>query len=670
MELKEKEGPNPESGKTPALNAFGRDLTELAKQGKIDPIIGREDEIERVSQILTRRKKNNPILVGNAGIGKTSIAYGIALKIINREVSRILYNKRVIELDMGAIVAGTKYRGQFEERMKAILEDIKKSDDIILFIDEVHIVVGAGSASGSLDAANFFKPALANGELQCIGATTLKEYKDSIEKDPALARRFQKILVEPPTIKETLEILNNLKSLYENYHNVEFSDESIKACVNLSDRYITDRFFPDKAIDIMDETGARVHIKNINVPKSITNIEDFLKDLKTKKEIMVNKQDYEGAAKLRDLTLETKNKLEIEVQKWEESSKDKKIKVTEDDVTKVVSVATGIPIDKISVNETKKLINLDKELMKVVIGQDIAIKSLVKSIRRSRIGLKDKNKPIGVFFFAGKSGVGKSLTVKELAKSMFGEKDNLVRLDMSEYKESISTSKLIGSPPGYVGYDEHKGLTEKVRHKPYSIILLDEIEKAHPDVWDMFLQMFDEGHITDSQGIKVDFKNTIIIMTSNIGTKEIQQFGSGIGFKTEDKDKKLDIKSDKDKIMKSLEKSFKPEFINRIDDIIIFNSLTMDDIMKIVDIEVKKVITRIEELGYDIKLSKKARSFLMIEGYDQDKGARELKRAIQKFVEDPISELILNGIEKGSIINGEYNKIKDTILYKSSLSLK
>ena len=663
MAIDEKDGPNSDDyNKTPALNSFSRDLTQLAIEGKIDPIIGREKEIERVCQILTRRRKNNPILVGNTGTGKSAISLGLALKIINKEVSRILYNKRVIELDMGAIVAGTKYRGQFEERMKVILEEVKKSNDIILFIDEVHVMVGAGSASGSLDAANFFKPALASGELQCVGATTLKEYKDHIEKDPALARRFQKVMVEPPSVDETIKILNGLKELYENHHHVEFSEDAINACVHLSDRYITDRFFPDKAIDVMDETGSIVHMKNINVPISVTNIENFLKDLNKKKENAVKNQDYEEAAKLRDLIIEAKNKLTLEIQKWEETSKSHKIKVIEDDVAKVVSISTGIPVDKISTNENKKLVNLDKELMKLIIGQDESIKSVVKSIRRSRIGLKDKNRPIGVFFFCGKSGVGKTLLVKLLAEQMFGTKDSLIRLDMSEYGEKHCVSKLIGSPPGYIGYDEHSGLTEKVRNKPYSIVLLDEVEKAHPDIWDVFLQLFDEGHMTDSQGVKVDFKNTIIIMTSNIGTREIQQFGSGVGFKT-DNDKKSDTIGDKHTIMKSLEKQFKPEFINRIDDIIIFNNLTKNDMLKIVEIELVNLREKITELGYVIKLTKSAKNFLIEQGYDENKGARELKRTIQRYVEDPISEIILNGLKGGSIINGDRAKTKEEIIF-------
>lgn len=652
-----------EQGKTPALDNFGRDITELARQGKIDPIIGREDEIERVCQTLSRRRKNNPILVGVPGCGKSAIVSGIALRIVNKEVSRVLYNKRVIELDMGAIVAGTKYRGQFEERMKAIIEDVKGNRDIILFIDEIHTMVGAGSASGSLDAANLMKPALANGELQCIGATTLKEYKEHIEKDPALTRRFQKVLVEPTTIGETLEILHSLKSIYEDYHSVEFSDEAVEACVKLSDRYITDRFFPDKAIDIMDETGARIHMKNIHVPTSVSHLEDFIKDLKKRKDEVVKKQDYEEAGKLRDLTFETNDKLEIEIEKWEKESKQKKIKVTEDHVAKVIAISTGIPVDRISSSETKKLLKLDQELMKVIIGQDEAIKSVVKSIRRSRIGLKDKNKPVGVFMFCGKSGTGKSLTVKELSKQMFGHKDSLIRLDMTEYKESNSVTKIIGSAPGYVGYDEHNGLTEKVRHKPYSIILLDEIEKAHKDVWDIFLQLFDEGHMTDSQGTKVDFKNCIIIMTSNIGTREIQQFGSGIGFDSDVKSKS-EGSSDKYKIMKSLEKEFKPEFINRIDDIIIFNSLTKDDLIKIVDLELDQVKERIQELEYTLSLDKKSKEFLIDEGYNDTRGARELKRTIQRYVEDPVAEMILNGIKDNSFITGKYVKSKKEIVFK------
>ena len=641
--------------KTPVLDNFGRDLTSLASQGKLDPVIGREKEIERVSQILSRRKKNNPLLIGEPGVGKSAIAEGLALRIIEKKVSRILYNKRVVTLDLASIVAGTKYRGQFEERMKAVMNEIEKNDNIILFIDEIHTIVGAGGATGSLDASNMFKPALARGEIQCIGATTLDEYRQYIEKDGALERRFQKIIVEPTSIDETIEILQNIKDKYESHHNVNYTDEAIIACVKLTDRYVSDRFLPDKAIDAMDEAGSRVHITNMDVPKNVINLEASLESVKEKKNEVVKKQKYEEAAKLRDDEKRIEKELLAAQDKWQEDLKLHRETVTEDDISEVVSMITGIPINKIAKAELNQLSKLDKNISGKVIGQDEAVSKVVKAIQRNRAGIKDPNKPIGSFIFLGQTGVGKTQLAKILSSELFNGADSLIRVDMSEYMEKFAISRLIGAPPGYVGYEEGGQLTEKVRRKPYSVILLDEIEKAHPDVFNMLLQILDEGVMTDSLGRKIDFKNTIIIMTSNLGARQVKDFGNGVGFGTEAV-KSQESKNIRSTIEKSLKKAFSPEFLNRIDEIVIFNSLEKEDLKKIISIELEKLKSRIKDLGYEIKISTKAVNFLCEKGYDKKYGARPLKRAIQNYIEDLIAEEIVQSkLKKGNNIKIDWN---------------
>ena len=631
--------------KTPVLDNFGRDLTKMAETGRLDPIVGREKEIERVSQILSRRKKNNPILIGEPGVGKSAIAEGLALRIVQRKVSRILFNKRIISLDLASLVAGTKYRGQFEERMKAVMAEIEKNPDIILFIDEIHTIIGAGGASGSLDASNMFKPALARGEMQVIGATTLDEYRQYIEKDGALERRFQKVIIEPTTVDETIQILNNIKEKYEDHHMVTFTDEAIAACVKLTDRYISDRHLPDKAIDALDEVGSRVHITNINVPKEIIDIEAQIEALKEKKNEVIKSQQYEEAAKLRDDERKLQEQLEAEKKKWEEESKIHRVKVSEEDVAEVVSMMCGIPVTRVAQKESGRLVNMGEELRGKVIGQNEAIEKVVKAIQRNRAGLKDPNKPIGSFFFLGPTGVGKTQLAKVLAKYLFDSEDSLIRIDMSEYMEKFSISRLVGAPPGYVGYEEGGQLTEKVRRKPYSIILLDEIEKAHPDVFNLLLQVLDDGHMTDGLGRKIDFKNTILIMTSNIGARQLADFGTGVGFGTKSQSEQRDENS-KTVIQNALRKAFSPEFLNRIDDMIMFKSLSREDIHAIIDLELNKLYGRINSLGYQIELTEKAKDFICDKGYDEKFGARPLKRAIQKYIEDPLAEEIVKSTMK------------------------
>ena len=641
--------------KTPVLDNFGRDLTSLAKLGKLDPVIGREKEIERVSQILSRRKKNNPLLIGEPGVGKSAIAEGLALRIIEKKVSRILYNKRVVTLDLASIVAGTKYRGQFEERMKAVMNEIEKNDNVILFIDEIHTIVGAGGATGSLDASNMFKPALARGEIQCIGATTLDEYRQYIEKDGALERRFQKIIIEPTSVDETIEILQNIKDKYESHHNVNFTDEAIVACVKLTDRYVSDRFLPDKAIDAMDEAGSRVHITNMDVPKVVVDLEFSLEKVKGKKNEVVKKQKYEEAAKLRDDEKRIEKELIAAQDKWQEDLKLHRETVTENDISEVVSMITGIPINKIAKAELNQLSKLDKNISGKVIGQEEAVSKVVKAIQRNRAGIKDPNKPIGSFIFLGQTGVGKTQLAKILSNELFNGADSLIRVDMSEYMEKFAVSRLIGAPPGYVGYEEGGQLTEKVRRKPYSVILLDEIEKAHPDIFNMLLQILDEGVITDSLGRKIDFKNTVIIMTSNLGARQVKDFGNGVGFGTEAV-KAQESKNIRGTIEKSLKKAFSPEFLNRIDEIVIFNSLEKEDLRKIISIELEKLKLRVKDLGYEIKISTKAINFLCEKGYDKKYGARPLKRAIQNYVEDLIAEEIVQSkLKKGNKIKIDWN---------------
>ena len=641
--------------KTPVLDNFGRDLTSLAIAGKLDPVIGREKEIERVSQILSRRKKNNPLLIGEPGVGKSAIAEGLALRIIQKKVSRILYNKRVVTLDLASIVAGTKYRGQFEERMKAVMNEIEKNDDIILFIDEIHTIVGAGGATGSLDASNMFKPALARGEIQCIGATTLDEYRQYIEKDGALERRFQKIIVDPTTVEETLEILRNIKDQYESHHNVNFTDKALEACVKLTDRYISDRFFPDKAIDAMDEAGSRVHITNMDVPKNIVSLEISLEEVRDKKNAVVKKQKYEEAAKLRDDEKRIEKELIQAQEKWQEKLKLHRETVNESDISEVVSMITGIPVNKIAKAELKELNNLNKIISNKVIGQNEAVNKVVKAIQRNRAGIKDPNKPIGSFIFLGQTGVGKTQLAKILSSELFSGSDSLIRIDMSEYMEKFAVSRLIGAPPGYVGYEEGGQLTEKVRRKPYSVILLDEVEKAHPDIFNMLLQVLDEGSLTDSLGRKVDFKNTVIIMTSNLGARQVKDFGNGVGFGTESM-KSQESKNIKNTIEKSLKKAFSPEFLNRVDEIVIFNSLEKEDLKKIISIELDKLKNRLKDLGYSLKISSKALSFLCEKGFDKKYGARPLKRAIQNYVEDLIAEEIVKSkIKEGSSIKIDHD---------------
>ena len=627
--------------RTPVLDNFGRDITKLAEEDKLDPIIGRENEIERVSQILSRRKKNNPILIGEPGVGKTAIVEGLALRIIQKKVSRTLFNKRIVMLDLAALVAGTKYRGQFEERMKAIMNELEKSRDVILFIDEIHTIVGAGGATGSLDASNIFKPALARGELQCIGASTLDEYRQHIEKDGALDRRFQKVMVDPPSSEEAINILHNIKSKYEEFHNVTYSEEAIEACVKLSDRYVSDRFLPDKAIDVLDEVGARVHLKNIHVPEHIEELEKKIEELKELKNQAVKNQQYEKAADLRDKESKLVRQLEFAKVQWEEESKTKRYPVDEEDIAEVVSMMTSIPVKRVAQSESKKLVGMLSDLQQVIIGQDEAITKITKAIQRNRVGLKDPSKPIGSFIFLGPTGVGKTELAKALARYMFDSDDALVRIDMSEYMEKFSVSRLIGAPPGYVGYEEGGQLTEKVRRKPYSVILLDEIEKAHPDVYNILLQVLDDGQLTDGLGRKVDFKNTLIIMTSNIGVRQLKDFGQGVGFATK---ARVEAAEDHTKsvIQNALKRTFSPEFLNRIDDVVIFNSLGQEDIFKIIDITLKDLHNRLSGMTFSLVLSEEAKNFVAEKGFDPQFGARPLNRAIQKYIEDPLAEFILN----------------------------
>ena len=628
--------------KTPVLDNFGRDLSNLAEMGKLDPIIGRDKEIERVSQILSRRKKNNPILIGEPGVGKSAIAEGLALRISQKKVARNLFSKRVVSLDLGSLVAGTKYRGQFEERMKALMTELEKSPDVILFIDEIHTIIGAGGASGSLDASNMFKPALARGEIQCIGATTLDEYRQYIEKDGALDRRFQKVMVEPTTEEETLQILNNIKDRYEDHHNVTYTEDALKACVSLTSRYITDRFLPDKAIDALDEAGARVHITNIKVPKEIEDIEKEIEEVKVEKTQVVKSQRYEKAAELRDKERQLAEKLENAKARWDAETRQHRELVREDEVAQVVSMMTGIPVQRVAQSESNVLSKMYDLVKGKVIGQDDAVRKVVRAIQRNRAGLKDPNKPIGSFIFLGPTGVGKTQLAKVLSKSLFNSEDSLIRIDMSEYMEKFAVSRLIGAPPGYVGYEEGGQLTEKVRRKPYSVVLLDEIEKAHPDVFNLLLQALDDGILTDSLGRKIDFKNTIIIMTSNIGSRDLKEFGQGVGFKTSAREKQSDEYSSS-VIQNALKKAFAPEFLNRIDDVIVFSSLNQEDIHKIIELELSALVQRIETNGYKIIINPEAKEFIAQKGFDPQYGARPLKRAIQKYIEDGLAEEIISG---------------------------
>jgi len=647
--------------KTPVLDNFGRDITALAEQEKLDPVVGREKEIERVSQILSRRKKNNPLLIGEPGVGKSAIAEGLALRIIQKKVSRVLYNKRVVSLDLASLVAGTKYRGQFEERMKALMNELEKNDDIILFIDEIHTIVGAGGATGSLDASNMFKPALARGEIQCIGATTIDEYRQNIEKDGALERRFQKVLVEQTSTEETFEILKNIKERYENHHNVNYTEEALKACVQLTDRYISDRFLPDKAIDALDESGSRVHINNMSVPQEIVDLETQLDEVREQKNSVVKKQKYEEAAKLRDDEKRVERLLLEAQEKWQEESKQNRVTVTENDIADVVSMMTNVPVTKIVKSEKNKLSKLAELISAKLIGQDDAVEKVVKAIQRNRAGLKAPDKPIGSFIFLGQTGVGKTQLAKILASEIFDSEENLIRIDMSEYMEKFAISRLIGSPPGYVGYEEGGQLTEKVRTRPYSVILLDEVEKAHPDIFNMMLQVLDDGFLTDSLGRKINFQNTIIIMTSNIGARQVKDFGRGLGFETASQ-KAQSSEIEKGVIEKELKKTFSPEFLNRIDDIIVFNSLEKKDIRKIVDIELVKLIHRIEELGYAIEISDKAKDFIAEKGFDSKYGARPLNRSIQKHIEDLIAENVVNNsIKEGDRLLLDHTNEEDAL---------
>ena len=646
---------------TPVLDNFGTDMTRAAEEGKLDPVVGRVKEIERLAQILSRRKKNNPILIGEPGVGKSAIVEGLALRIVEKKVSRILFDKRVIALDMTAVVAGTKYRGQFEERIRSILNELKKNPNIILFIDEIHTIVGAGSAAGSMDAANMLKPALARGEIQCIGATTLDEYRQNIEKDGALERRFQKVIVEPTTAEETLQILKNIKDKYEDHHNVNYTDAALEACVKLTDQYITDRNFPDKAIDALDEAGSRVHLTNITAPKEIEEQEKLIDEMKSLKNEAVRLQNFELAASYRDKEKEYTNQLDTLKEEWEKSLKENRETVDDEQIAEVVSMMSGVPVQRMAQAEGMKLLGMKDDLLSKVIGQDKAIATLVKAIQRSRVGLKDPNKPIGTFMFLGPTGVGKTHLAKELAKLMFGSADALIRIDMSEYMEKFTVSRLVGAPPGYVGYEEGGQLTEKVRRKPYSIVLLDEIEKAHPDVFNILLQVMDEGRLTDSYGRTVDFKNTIVIMTSNIGTRQLKEFGKGIGFaaqiRTDDKEYSRSV------ITKALNKSFAPEFINRLDEIITFDQLDLNALTRIIDIELNGLYSRVEHIGYKLVIDEDAKKFVATKGYDVQFGARPLKRAIQNNLEDGISELILGSeMAAGDTIKVSYDKEKDIIV--------
>ncbi len=649
--------------KTPVLDNFGRDITKLAEAGNLDPIVGREAEIERVSQILSRRKKNNPILIGEPGVGKTAIVEGLALRIVERKVSRVLFDKRVISLDLAALVAGTKYRGQFEERMKAIMNELEKNRDVILFIDEIHTIVGAGGASGSLDASNIVKPALARGELQCIGASTLDEYRMHIEKDGALDRRFQKVIIEPPSVEDTIVILNNIKSKYEDFHNVTYGDDAIEACVKLSDRYMTDRLLPDKAIDVLDEVGARVHLKNINVPEAIVALEKEIEAVKNEKNKVVKSQRFEEAAALRDTEKKLGESLEQAKNAWEEESKHKRYHISEENIAEVVSMMTGIPVKRMVQAETDKLRRMNEEMKGMVIGQDEAILKVVKAIQRNRVGLKDPRKPIGTFIFLGPTGVGKTELARALARNMFESDDALIRIDMSEYMEKFTVSRLIGAPPGYVGYEEGGQLTEKVRRKPYCVILLDEIEKAHPDIYNILLQVLDDGQLTDGLGRKIDFKNTMIIMTSNIGVRQLKEFGDGVGFATATRIQNAE-ENNKAVIEKALKRTFSPEFLNRIDDVVVFNSLTKENIFNIIDILMKGVEKRLQNLGFSLELTEAAKDFIADKGYDVQYGARPLHRAIQKYLEDPLAEEILNyTITAGDTLIADLDKEAGKIIF-------
>ncbi|MFN8806328.1 MAG: ATP-dependent Clp protease ATP-binding subunit [Bacteroidota bacterium] len=659
---KEKKGA--EKSRTPVLDNFGRDLTKLAEDNKLDPIVGREKEIERVAQILSRRKKNNPILIGEPGVGKTAIAEGLALRIVQKKVARVLFGKRVVTLDLASLVAGTKYRGQFEERMKAVMNELEKSPDVILFIDELHTIVGAGGASGSLDASNMFKPALARGEIQCIGATTLDEYRQYIEKDGALARRFQMVMVDSTSVDETIQILDNIKEKYEDHHHVSYTKEAIEACVKLSDRYISDRFLPDKAIDVLDEAGARVHINNIHVPEEIVKFEAAIEEVKKEKNRVVKSQKYEEAAQLRDKEKKLIEQLDLAKARWEEKTRTEKYTVTEENVADVIGMMTGIPANRIAQKESNKLLGMADQLSGKVIGQEEAIKKLVKAIQRTRVGLKDPKKPIGSFIFLGPTGVGKTELAKVLATYLFDKDDTLVRIDMSEYMEKFSVSRLVGAPPGYVGYEEGGQLTEKVRRKPYSVVLLDEIEKAHPDVFNILLQVLDDGILTDGLGRRVDFRNTIIIMTSNIGVRDLKDFGAGIGFATKAK-RENEEELMKSTIQSALKRAFSPEFLNRLDDVIVFNSLQREHIHKIIDITLGKLFARILSLGYNVELTEKAKDFLAEKGYDQQFGARPLNRAIQKYLEDPVAEEILKGeVTEGGTILADYEGTGESLIIK------
>ncbi len=647
--------------KTPVLDNFGRDITKYAEEGRLDPIVGRERELERIAQILSRRKKNNPILIGEPGVGKSAIAEGLALRIVQRKVSRALFNKKIVTLDLASLVAGTKYRGQFEERMKAVLNELEKNPDIILFIDEIHTIVGAGNASGSLDASNMFKPALARGEIQCIGATTLDEYRQYIEKDGALERRFQKVLVDPTSPDETYEILNNIKEKYEDHHLVTYSKEAIKACVDLTTRYITDRYLPDKAIDALDEAGSRVHITNIHVPVEIIDIENRIEETRNNKTLAINNQKFEEAARFRDIERKLQEDLDKEKKRWDEESKINREIVSADNVAEVIAMMTGVPVQRIAQNESDRLVKMEEDLACSVIGQNEAIKKVAKAIRRNRAGLKDPNKPIGTFIFLGPTGVGKTHLAKVLAKYLFDSEDALVRIDMSEFMEKFAVSRLVGAPPGYVGYEEGGQLTEKVRRKPYSIVLLDEIEKAHPDVFHLLLQVLDDGVLTDSFGRKVDFKNTIVIMTSNIGSRQLKDFGQGVGFSTAAK-KSAKVDFAKGVIESALKKAFAPEFLNRIDDVVIFEPLEREDIHKIIDIELNYLYKRINELGYEIEVTPSAKDFIVDKGWDEQYGARPLKRAIQKYIEDSLAEeIIRTKLGDGDLIKVEYSEGKEEL---------
>ncbi len=657
-----KQQSNPKS-KTPVLDNFGRDITKLAESGSLDPIVGREKEIERVSQILSRRKKNNPILIGEPGVGKTAIVEGLALRIVQRKVSRVLFDKRVISLDLAALVAGTKYRGQFEERMKAIMNELEKNRDVILFIDEIHTIVGAGGASGSLDASNIFKPALARGELQCIGASTLDEYRMYIEKDGALDRRFQKVMVDPPTVDETIQILTNIQSKYEDYHSVSYSVEAIEACVKLSDRYMTDRLLPDKAIDVLDEVGARVHLKNINVPKEILDLEKKIEDIKLEKNKVVKSQRFEEAAALRDTEKRLGEALEKAKSHWEEESKNKRFPIDEEAIAEVVSMMTGIPVKRMVEAETEKLRRMGDDMSAMVVGQKEAIAKVTKAIQRNRVGLKDPKKPIGTFIFLGPTGVGKTELARSLARYMFDSEDALIRIDMSEYMEKFTVSRLVGAPPGYVGYEEGGQLTEKVRRKPYSVILLDEIEKAHPDIYNILLQVLDDGQLTDGLGRKIDFKNTLIIMTSNIGVRQLKEFGDGVGFATANRVQSSD-ENNKAVIEKALKRTFAPEFLNRIDDVVVFNSLSKEHIFEIIDILMKNVMKRLTNLGFSLEITEAAKDFIAEKGYDVQFGARPLHRAIQKYLEDELAEEILSmNVKAGDVLIGDLDKANEKIVF-------